>query len=180
MGIQQSRQASEPAPRQGATWTVLTFSALATAVALYAGVRALLRAAGVIEIDLFAEVQGGAGAVGVFDEQQLRNSEGMFALIVLGVALVCLILTVGLATFRSWAREGAMGMFGIGGLAIGLLSFSGLSQGAPNAPMGLLAGVVLLVVAGLVASPSCARDWDRAERRRLQRKESKRRASAAR
>ena len=61
------------ARRGAATWTVLVFSAAVTAIALLAGGRALLRATGVIDIDVFAEVQAGAGQVGVFSEEQILS-----------------------------------------------------------------------------------------------------------
>ena len=182
MSVQQTTTGtgSAPARRRGATWTVLVFSTATTAFALLVGVRALLRAAGVVGIDVAAEVQGGAGSAGIFDEEQIRNTDGMFAMIILGVALACLVLTVGLATFRPWAREGALGLFGLGGLALGLLSFSGLGRGAPNAPLGLALGITLLAVAALVATPACAGDFHRAALRRAQRKENKRRGASAR
>jgi len=178
---QQTTLGGDRANRHALTWIVTAGVAVAAAVPLAVGTGALLRATGVVGIDQVAEVQGGAGAMGLFTVEALRVAEGLTAAVGLGVGMLCLVLTLGLYRLRAWAREGVMGVFGLGGGAVVLLSLSGLDQGGPNAASGLVGGVALLAVAALTASPQCARDVRRREKQRAQRREAEylRRRSAA-
>lgn len=183
MSGQQAVRGDERVRRHTVTWAVTALVAVAAAVPLAVGVRALLRATGLVGIDQFAEIQDGAGAMGLFSAEALRVAEGLTAAVGLGVGILCLVLTLGLSRLRAWAREGVMGVFGLGGGAVVLLALSGLDQGGPNAAEGLVSGVALLAVAALAASPQCARDVRRRERLRAQRREAeylqRRRAAAA-
>lgn len=122
--------------RSRATWALTALVGLCAAALLVVGVRALLRATGVLAIDAFEQVQGGAGQLGIFSDEALRTTEGLTAGIASAAALVCLFLLTGLLRLRPAAREGVMGVFGLGGLALALRSLSGLAQGGQNAPRG--------------------------------------------
>lgn len=177
----QAVRGDERVRRHSLTWTVTALVAVAAAVPLVTGTRALLRATGVVGIDQVVEVRGGAGGMGLFSAEALRMAEGLAAAVDLGVGTLCLVLTIGLYLLRAWAREGVMGLFGLGGVAVVLLSLSGLGQGGPNAAAGLVGGVALLAVAGMAASPQCGRDVRRREKERAHRREAEylRRRSAA-
>ena len=162
--------------RHAVTWSALVLCALVTVALLAAGIRALLRATGVVAIDSYAEIQGGAGQLGLFDEEQLRLGESITAAVALGAGFFCLLLTLGLLRSKQWAREGAMGVFGLGGLVLGLLAVSGLSQDppGPNADLGLVGSLVLFGIAGLVAAPVCRADFERRRRHKEQARRARR------
>ena len=148
--------------RSAATWSLLLLAAGSTALPLVSFVRSTLVLTGVVELAPGTAARSRAGLAGVYGEDALRNAEGIAAVLVTGpAALVGLLVLVGLLTWRSWAREAALGVFGLVGALLCLLSAVGLSEQAPNAPLGLLAGVLLLVAAGLAVSPPVCADFDR-------------------
>lgn len=147
--------------RSRATWFLLLLAAALTALPMVSVLRSVLVVTGVVELAPGTAARAGTGLAGVFDEDALRNAEGIVALLVTGpAAVVGLLVLVGLLTWRSWAREAALGVFGLTGALLCLLSFAGLSEQAPNAPLGLLAGLMLLLAAGLAVSPPVCADFD--------------------
>jgi hypothetical protein len=148
--------------RSGATWSLLLLVAALTALPAVSSVRSALVLTGVLELGPGAAARSRAGLAGVYGEQALRNAEGIAAVLVTGpAAVVGLLVLVGLLTWRTWAREAALGVFGLSGALLCVLSFVGLSEQAPNAALGLVAGVLLLVAAGLAVSPPVCADFDR-------------------
>ncbi len=154
-------------PRRGrVTWTVIAASAAITLPLAVVGTVAFLRAAGVLEVDVQQAIRDRAVLVGIqTDIAGLRIAEGYLAAVALPLALVGLTLTLGLFALRAWAREAAIGVFGLSGALLALLAVYGLAQENPgsNSLVGLLAGLAAVVVAGLLLSPPCSNDVDRAE-----------------
>lgn len=171
-----------PAPRRSPlTWTAVAASAALTVLLAVPALLSLLRALGVLEIDLEQSVRDRTQLVGVGNtESSQRIGEGFLAAMTLPMALVGLVLTIGIARLRPWAREGGIGVFGLGGALLVLLSVHGLLQDTPgrNSFEGLLGGLVVMGIAGLLMSSSCCLDVDRAVAR--QRTKERRAAEAAR
>lgn len=67
------------------------------------------------------------GAFGFFDEQGLRVAEGISLLVTLPLALACAVVLTGPAAQREWAREGALGVFGLSGLLLLVFWLNGLT-----------------------------------------------------
>lgn len=148
--------------RRAATWSLLLLAAAFAALPLLSFVRSALVLTGVVELAPGAAARSRAGLAGIYGEDALRNAEGMAAALVTGPSsLVALLVLVGLLTWRGWAREAALGVYGLSGALLCLLSFVGLSESAPNAPLGVLGGVLLLVAAGLAVTPPVCADFDR-------------------
>jgi hypothetical protein len=148
------------------TWTVIAASAAITGPLAVVGTVAFLRAAGVLEVDVEQAIRDGVSSVGIPTSiSGLRIAEGFLALVALPLAVVGLILTLGLVALRAWAREAAIGVFGLSGAFLALLGVYGLAQDTPgeNSLVGLLAGLTVGGVAGLLLSPPCSNDVDRAE-----------------
>lgn len=160
------------ASRRPATILVTTAVAAVAVLLLLAGTRAYLRMAGVLSIDMSDDARRRAGQMGLFTIEERRTAEGLTAVLALGACLLCVVLAIGLLRLRSWAREGVMGVFGLGGVAVALLSLAGLGRDAANAMEGLVAGVVMLGVGALALAPSCARDVGRNEVLRARRREA--------
>ena len=169
--------------RSPATWLLLLLCALATALSAVFGVSSLLTAFGVREVDAREAALSGAGLVGVYGEDAVRNAEGFAGAAVGAVALVCLVLLVGLARWRAWAREATLAVFGLAGAFLCLFSTAGVAGEARNGGMGLLGGLLLLLTAGLAVSPPVSEDFDRhriaGEVQERRRREQERRDRAA-
>ena len=148
--------------RSPATWSLLLLTAALTALPLVSLLRSTLVLTGAVDLAPGTAARSRAGLAGIYGEDALRNAEGVAALLVTGPATVVgLLVLVGLVTWRGWAREAALGVFGLTGTLLCLLSLVGLSEQAPNAVLGLVGGLLLLVAAGLAVSPPVAGDFDR-------------------
>lgn len=151
---------SDATPRRGpASWWLLVLATLVTALPVGSAVLSVLRVTGVVAI----ETDERYGSFGFFDEQGVRVAEGMSLLLTLPLAVACIAVLIGLALQREWAREGALGVFGLSGLLLLVFSLNGLTQEprGENADLGLLASLLVLSVAALAFSPGVRRDFER-------------------
>lgn len=158
------RVVDEPVRRSGATWFLVALTALLTALPVASAVQSLLRLTGVLEVDREAALRDGLAAVGLFgDERGLRVAEGFAAGVTVPVSLVALAVLYGLVAWRDWAREAALGVFGLVGAGLLVLSLAGATADPPgrNAGWGVLGSLLLLGVAALAVSPPVRRDWER-------------------
>lgn len=163
--------------RSPATWLLLALATFLTALPVTSAVGSVLKAAGVLDVDREAALQDGLAVVGIFnDERSLRIAEGFAAVVSIPVAITCLLVLGGLIAWKEWAREAALGVFGLTGLLLLVFSLNGLSQGARNGGLGLVVSLLVLGVAGLVLTPGVREDF---ERRRLQRELREREAATA-
>jgi hypothetical protein len=169
--------------RSPATWLLLLLCALATALPAVFAASSLLTAVGVRDVDARDAAQSGAGLVGVYGEDALRNAEGFAAATVGAAALVSLVLLVGLVRWRTWAREATLAVFGLVGAFLCLVATAGVAGQARNGGLGLLGGLLVLLAAGLAVSPPVCADFDRqriaGEVRERRRREQERRDRAA-
>ena len=149
------------AGRSAASWWLLVLAALVTALPVASATLSLLRVTGALDVEVDPR-DGTYGALGFFDERGLRVAEGISLVVTLPVALACLVVLVGLVAQQEWAREGALGVFGLSGLLLLVFSLNGLSQDPPgqNADLGLAAALLVLAVAGLTLSPGVRRDFE--------------------
>lgn len=147
--------------RSPSSWWLLLLASVVTALPVGNAALSALRAAGVLEVRVDPE-QGSAGAFGFFDEQGLRVAEGLSLLVTLPVAIACLAVLVGLFGQREWAREGALGVFGLSGLLLLVFSVNGLTSEprGEHAGLGLAASLLVLGVAALALSPGVRRDFE--------------------
>ena len=168
--------------RSPATWLLLLLCAVATTLPAAFAVAALLTALGLREVDAQETARSGAGLVGVYGEDAVRNAEGFAAVTVGAVALVALVLLVGLVRWRTWAREATLAVHGLVGAFLCLFATAGVAGQARNGGLGLLGGLLLLATAGLAVSPPVAGDFDRqriaGEVRERRRREQERRDRA--
>jgi len=161
------------------TWCLLTLAGVLTALPLVSAISSVLKAAGVLDVDREQAISDGLAAVGILnDERSLRVAEGFAAVASVPVAITMLIVLIGLLTWREWAREAALGVFGLAGLLLLVFSLNGLTTDPPgeHAGIGLLAAVLVLAAAALVLSPGVRDDF---EARRLQRELRAREAATA-
>jgi hypothetical protein len=169
--------------RSPATWLLLLLCALTTALTGLGAASSLLVALGVRDVDVREAALAGAGLVGVHGADAVRNAEGFAAALLGAAAVVGLVLLIGLARWRTWAREAALAVFGLVGALLTLLSTAGVAGEARNGGLGLAGGLVLLLAAGLAVSPPVCADFDRqriaAEVRERRRREQERRDRAA-
>jgi len=142
-------------------------------------VQSLLRVAGVLDVDREAAIRNGLSAVGLFgDERGLRIAEGFAAGVTVPVSLTALAVLYGLVMWRDWAREAALGVFGLVGAGLLVLSLAGATADPPgrNAGWGVLGSLLVLAVAALAVSPPVRRDW---ERKLIERQVAERAAATA-
>lgn len=146
-----------PARRGPASWGLIVLATAVTALPVGNAVLSALRASGVLS------VEGGAGAFGFFDERGVRVAEGISLVVTIPVALACLAVLAGLFAQEEWAREGALGVFGLGGLLLLVLSLNGLTFDPPAeyAGRGVVASLLVLGVAALTLSPGVRGDMER-------------------
>ena len=163
--------------RSPSSWWLLVLATLVTALPVGNAVLSALRAAGVVEVEVDPD-EGSAGAFGFFDEQGLRVAEGLSLLVTLPIAIACLVVLAGLFAQREWAREGALGVFGLSGLLLLVFSLNGLTSEprGENADLGLAASLLVLTVAVLAVSPGVRRDF---EQRQIAQQVREREAAAA-
>lgn len=155
--------------RSPATWAALAGVATVTVLIAVPAVLGLLRATGVLEVDVAQSVRDRTLQVGIANtESGLRIAEGWLAAVTLPLAVLSLVLTLGLARLQPWARESAMGVYGLGGALIAILSLQGLLQDPPgrNSLEGLFAGLAIAGIAGVLMTSACCLDVDRAETRK--------------
>ncbi len=165
--------------RSGATWCLLALTAVLAALPVASAAQSLLRVAGVLDVDREAAIRNGLSAVGLFgDERGLRVAEGFAAGVTVPVSLTALAVLYGLVTWREWAREGALGVFGLVGAGLLVLSLAGATADPPgrNAGWGVLGSLLVLAVAAVAVSPPVRRDW---ERKQIERQVAERAAATA-
>ena len=153
-----------PVRRSGATWALLALTAALTALPVASAEQSLLRVTGVLEVDREAAIRNGLSAVGLYgDERGLRIAEGFAAGVTIPVGLTGLAVLYGLATWREWAREAALGVFGLVGAGLLVLSLAGATADPPgrNAWWGVLGSMLVLAVAALAVSPPVRHAWER-------------------
>ena len=169
--------------RSPATWLLLLLCTVAAVLPGAFAASSLLTAFGVREVDARAAAQSGAGLVGVHGADAVRNAEGMAGVAVGAVAVVSLVLLLGIARWRTWAREAALAVFGLVGGFLVLFSTAGVASEARNGGLGVIGGLLLLLAAGLAVSPPVCADFDRhriaGEVRERRRREQERRDRAA-
>jgi hypothetical protein len=163
--------------RGPATWTMLGLAAALSALPVASAVGSVLKAAGVLAVDPEAALDDGLAAVGIVaEERSLRVAEGFAALVSVPVAITCLLVLYGLLAWKDWSREATLGVFGLSGMFLLVMSLNGLAQGGPRAGVGVVGSLLVLGVAGLAVSPGVRDDF---ERRRLQRELRAREAATA-
>ena len=164
--------------RSGTTWALLGLTTLVTALPVVSAVTSVLKAAGLIGVDEDEVVSGDLGALGFFDERGIRVAEGMAAVVSVPVAVSCLIVLLGLARWKEWAREAALGVFGLIGAFLLILSVNGLTfdERPRYAGLGVVLSLAVLGVAALALAPGVRDDF---EARRLQRALREREAATA-
>ena len=164
--------------RSGASWALLAVATVVTAIPVVSAVLSVLKAAGIVAVDDDAVTSGGVGSLGFFDERGLRVAEGLAAVVSVPVAISCLLVLIGLARWREWAREAALGVFGLTGALLLVFSLNGLTFDPPAryAGVGVVASLLVLSVAALVLAPGVRHDFDA---RRLQKELREREAATA-
>lgn len=160
------------------TWALLALTAVVSAVPAWTAGRSLLRVAGVDAVTDQEAIDSGVGAFGFFGAEGLRVIEGLSLVVMLPIAVACLCVLVGLWRWRPWAREGALGVFGISGAVLAVFALSAVQQdtgdGRPLFALSLVA--TTLAVAGLALSPGVRDDF---ERREVERQARERAAATA-
>lgn len=150
-------------PRRGTvTLAAATMALAVSAVPLALAVEAALVATGRASGEAFRQAAVDANlAIGA---SQVWVAQGIVALVLGAVGLVGVGLAVGVAARHAGGREAAIGVFGMGGPFVIVISTVGLLSDppSPGSGQGVLAGLVVLAVAVLLLLPACARDFDRA------------------
>lgn len=148
--------------RSPSSWWLLVLAALVTALPVGSAALSALRASGAVDVRV-DPAEGSAGTFGFFDEQGLRVAEGLSLLVTLPVAIACLVVLAGLCAQREWAREGALGLFGLSGLLLLIFSLNGLTSEprGEHADLGLAGSLLVLAVGALTISPGVRRDFER-------------------
>ena len=148
--------------RSGATWGFLALTAFITALPTVSAVRSVLTAAGVLDVDVPVVGTEVAGFGLIDDESSVRVAEGFSAVVSIPIALACLIVLSGLLTWREWAREGALGLFGILGSVLLVFSLGGATNDPPgeNALLGVAASLLILGIATLAVSRPVRTDFE--------------------
>ena len=157
------------ARRSWPTWLLLALCAGCAALTTASAARSVLIVIGVDAVDPAltasarerAASQGATGLIGPLDAGGLRVAEGISLLVSLPAALLCLALLLGVATWRTWALDTVLGVYGITGALLVVFAGAGLVNDAPNAALGLLGGLAALGVAGLAVCPPVRADADR-------------------
>lgn len=164
--------------RSPATWSLLGLAALVSAMPVASAVSSVLKAAGVLGVaDDTADARR-LGSLGFFDERGIRIAEGMAAVVSVPMAITCVLVLSGLVLWKDWAREAALGVFGLTGAFLLLLSLNGLTfDPRPRyAGLGVLISLLVCAVAALTLAPGVRNDF---EARRLQRELRAREAATA-
>lgn len=96
----------------------------------------------------------------------------LFAVVFLVVSGVALLVSVGVLLRRSWAREGALGLFGLFAVLALASGLRGIAAEPPgrNAEWAIVVGLVNAVIVALLLAPSTVRDFQVAEMRRSRRR----------
>lgn len=145
---------------------------------MFSAVQSLLKASGIITVTDEDALESGVGRYGFFGARGLRIVEGLNLVATLPIAVSCLVLLMGLVMFRPWAREGALGLFGLGGSFLLIFSLSGVMQDPSSwrVQRGLALSLTVVATAALVLSPGVRNDF---EARRLQKELRAREAATA-
>lgn len=164
--------------RSPTTWSLLGLAALVSALPVASAVSSVLKAAGVLDVADDTTDARRLGALGFFDERGIRIAEGMAAVVSVPMAITCVLVLTGLALWKDWAREAALGVFGLTGAFLLLLSLNGLTfDPRPRyAGLGVLVSLLVCAVAALTLAPGVRNDF---EARRLQRELREREAATA-
>lgn len=172
-------ESSTQLKRSGTTRWLLALTAVLTAIPVTSAVTSVLKAAGYLGVDREQAIEDGLGAVGFYgDERGLRIAEGYAAVLSIPVAVSCVVVLLGLLTWKEWAREAVLGVFGIGGVLLLVFSINGLTFDPParGAGVGVLVGVLVLGVAVLAMTRPVQQDFSR---RRIQQQLREREAATA-
>lgn len=164
--------------RSGATWSLLGLATLVTAMPVWSAVTSVLKAGGVVGVDEDVVVADNLGAYGFFDERGIRVAEGLAAVVSIPVAISCLLVLLGLVRWKEWAREATLGVFGLIGAFLLVLSLNGLTfDPRPRyAGLGVVLSLLVVGVAALALAPGVRDDF---EARRLQKALREREAATA-
>ena len=164
--------------RSPATWSLLGLATLVTAMPVASAVTSVLKASGALDVADDSADARRLGALGFFDERGIRIAEGMAAVVSVPVAITCVLVLLGLLLWKDWAREAALGVFGLTGAFLLLLSLNGLTfDPRPRyAGLGVLLSLMVCGVAALTLAPGVRNDF---EARRLQRELRAREAATA-
>ena len=164
--------------RSPATWSLLGLATLVSAMPVTSAVVSVLKAAGAVGVADDTVDARRLGALGFFDERGIRIAEGMAAVVSVPVAVTCVLVLIGLLMWKDWAREAALGVFGLSGAFLLLLSLNGLTfDPRPRyAGLGVLLSLLVCAVAALTLAPGVRNDF---EARRLQRELREREAATA-
>ena len=175
--------AARAAGRSGGTWALLALCAAVTAAVTVSAGLSVATAAGWRSVTDDAAARADAAQLGIYGDGALRAAEGWTALVTVPLAAVALAVLAGLLAWRDWAREAALGVFGLLGLLLTLFSAIGLDGQARGAAAGLVVGAGLLGAAGLAVAPAVCGDFDRRriarEVQERRRREEQRRAGTA-
>lgn len=164
--------------RSPATWSLLGLATLVSAMPVGSALSSVLKAAGLLSVAGDNAAARELGALGFFDERGIRVAEGMAAVVSVPVAITCVLVVIGLVLWKDWAREAALGVFGLTGAFLLLLSLNGLTfDPRPRyAGLGVLVSVLVCAVAAMTLAPGVRNDF---EARRLQRELREREAATA-
>jgi hypothetical protein len=126
---------------------------------LYRGVMSGVQAARPDSVDSVRSslVQIGVPAM----ESEASVLYGLMAVVLLIASVTALVLTVGVLLRRGWAREGAIGLFGIFALLALASGLRGITADppAPNASWALLTGVADVAIVLLLLRRTTVRDF---------------------
>lgn len=164
--------------RSPATWSLLGLATLVSALPVASALSSVLKAAGLLSVAGDNADARELGALGFFDERGIRVAEGMAAVVSVPMAITCVLVVIGLLLWKDWAREAALGVFGLTGAFLLLLSLNGLTfDPRPRyAGLGVLVSVLVCAVAAMTLAPGVRNDF---EARRLQRELREREAATA-
>lgn len=164
--------------RSPATWLLLGLATLVSAMPVGSAVSSVLKAAGILGVADDTDDARRLGALGFFDERGIRIAEGMAAVVSVPIAITCVLVLIGLVLWKDWAREAVLGVFGLTGAFLLILSLNGLTfdPRPRNAGLGVLVSLLVCAVAALTLAPGVRNDF---EARRLQRELREREAATA-
>lgn len=96
------------------------------------------------------------------------NASAIIGIVIGAVVILSLIIIVGLAFRRDWAREAGVVIYGLLGLMSIAVSLGGLSADppAPSAWVGMLTGLANVAIVVLLMVPPTSRDFRNSQRAR--------------
>ncbi|MGB5168787.1 MAG: hypothetical protein WBO84_09430 [Acidimicrobiia bacterium] len=96
------------------------------------------------------------------------NASAIIGIVIGAVVILSLIIIIGLAFRRDWAREAGVVIYGLLGLMSIAVSLGGLSADppAPSAWVGMLTGLANVAIVVLLMVPPTSRDFRNSQRAR--------------